>query len=555
MATPVKFGAEFLVNTTLNADQVSPAVTGLTNGRFVVTWSDTSGNAPDIGSLATRAQIFNADGSRFGAEFVVNTTSNDAQYLPQITALSNGRFAVTFQDFSQLTTGDPASADVRVQVFSANGSKVGPEFVAPATAIGVQSEPVIAGLNNGRYVVAWTDSSHTGGDTSSDAIRSQVFNADGTRFGIERLVNTTTLGQQLDPTVTALAGGDYVVAWTSLGSDADGQSLRSINAQLFQANGTAVGGEYVGNTVAGFNVGQSEPAITGLNNGSYVLTWTNISGFDTNITGQMFNANGTTSGGVFTVNTTTANGQADATITALKGGGFVVAWVDYGPFDGTRFNPEIHAQAYRANGTLSGTEFLVNTDTTSIQRAPAVTSLADGRFVVSWEDLSGNLGDADFAVHAQIFDPRAAAVNLIGTKLADDLIGTRFGDTMAGRAGNDTLAGGAGNDVITGGIGADLMAGNAGADVFIFATAAEAGSLALHDRVSDFTHLSDRLDLAAIQAGQVFIGATGFGNVAGELRYDVASGLLSGDLDGDGAADYVIELTNHAAITAGDLIL
>ena len=555
MATPVKFGAEFLVNTTLNADQVSPAVTGLTNGRFVVTWSDTSGNAPDIGSLATRAQIFNADGSRFGAEFVVNTTSNDAQYLPQITALSNGRFAVTFQDFSQLTTGDPASADVRVQVFSASGSKIGAEFVAPATAIGVQSEPVIAGLNNGRYVVAWTDSSHTGGDTSSDAIRSQVFNADGTRFGIERLVNTTTLGQQLDPTVTALAGGDYVVAWTSLGSDADGQSLRSINAQLFQANGTAVGGEYVGNTVAGFNVGQSEPAITGLNNGSYVLTWTNISGFDTNITGQMFNANGTTSGGVFTVNTTTANGQADATITALKGGGFVVAWVDYGPFDGTRFNPEIHAQAYRANGTLSGTEFLVNTDTTSIQRAPAVTSLADGRFVVSWEDLSGNLGDADFAVHAQIFDPRAAAVNLIGTKLADDLIGTRFGDTMAGRAGNDTLAGGAGNDVITGGIGADLMAGNAGADVFIFATAAEAGSLALHDRVSDFTHLSDRLDLAAIQAGQVFIGATGFGNVAGELRYDVASGLLSGDLNGDGAADYVIELTNHAAITAGDLIL
>ena len=555
MATPVKFGTEFLVNTTVNGDAFSPAIAGLTNGRFVATWSDSSGNAPDTGSLATRAQIFNADGSKFGAEFVVNTTSNDAQDLPQITALSNGRFAVTFQDFSQLTTGDPASADVRVQVFSANGSKVGPEFVAPATAIGVQSEPVIAGLNNGRYVVAWTDSSHTGGDTSSDAIRSQVFNADGTRFGIERLVNTTTLGQQLDPTVTALAGGDYVVAWTSLGSDADGQSLRSINAQLFQANGTAVGGEYVGNTVAGFNVGQSEPAITGLNNGSYVLTWTNISGFDTNITGQMFNANGTTSGAVFAVNATTANGQADATITALKGGGFVVAWVDYGPFDGTRFNPEIRAQAYRANGTLSGTEFLVNTVTTGVQRAPAITSLADGRFVVSWEDQSGSLGAAGFAVHAQIFDPRTAAVNLIGTKLADDLIGTRFGDTIAGRAGNDTLAGGAGNDVITGGTGVDRMAGGGGADVFVFATAAEAGTLALHDTISDFTHLSDRLDLSAIQAGQAFIGAAGFSNLAGQVRYDVASGLLTGDLNGDGVADYAIELTNHAAITGADLIL
>ena len=432
--------------------------------------------------------------------------------------ISNGRFAVTFQDFSQLTTGDPASADVRVQVFSANGTKVGAEFVAPTTTIGVQTEPVIAGLNLGRYVVVWTDSSHTGGDTSSDAIRSQVFNADGTRFGIERLVNTTTLGQQLDPTVTALANGDYVVAWTSLSSDVHGIPVRSINAQLFQADGTAVGGEYVGNTVAGFNVGQSEPAITGLNNGSYVLTWTNISGFDTNITGQMFNANGTTSGAVFTVNTTTANSQADATITALAGGGFVVAWVDYGPFDGTRFNPEIHAQAYRANGTLSGTEFLVNTVTTLLQRAPAVTGLADGRFVVSWEDQSGTLGAAGFAVHAQIFDPRTAAVHLIGTKFADDLIGTRFGDTIAGRAGNDTLAGGAGTDVITGGTGNDRMAGGTGADVFVFATAAEAGNFALHDRISDFTAGSDRLDLAAIQAGQTFIGAAAFGDVAGQVR-------------------------------------
>ena len=555
MATPTKWGVEFLVNTTTNGDQYTPASTGLSNGRFVVTYSDSSGNAPDIGSLATRAQIFNADGTKFGAEFTVNTTSIDSQYIPEITALSGGGFAITFQDFSLLNTGNPDSADIRVQVFSANGTKVGAEFVAPATTIGVQSEPVIAGLNLGRYVVVWTDSSHTGGDTSSDAIRSQVFNADGTRFGIERLVNTTTLGQQIEPTVTALANGDYVVAWTSLGSDPNGQPLRSVNAQLFQANGTPLGGEYVGNTVAGFSAGQSEPDIAGLAGGRYVLTWTNISGFDTNITGQMFNANGTTLGAGFTVNTTTANSQADCTITDLADGGFVVAWVDYGPATATGFNPEIRAQAYHANGTLNGAEFLVNTDTTSIQRAPAVTGLADGRFVVTWEDLSGSLGDGGFAVHAQIFDPREAAINLTGTAGSDSFVGTRFNDTLSGLQGNDVLKGGAGNDHITGGLGRDVLTGGFGADVFVYVNAAQAGVGAARDRITDFTAGVDHLDFSAFMAGGNFIGSAAFSAGGGpQVRFTPANGLVQGDVTGDGVADFSIRLDGAPLVTASDFL-
>lgn len=115
--------------------------------------------------------------------------------------------------------------------------------------------------------------------------------------------------------------------------------------------------------------------------------------------------------------------------------------------------------------------------------------------------------------------------------------------------------GGQGNDQLFGGSGNDRLSGGGGADVFVFATAAEAGTLALHDTISDFTHLSDRLDLSAIQVGQVFIGAAGFSNVAGQVRYNIASGRLTGDPNGDGVADYAIELTNNAAITGADLIL
>ena len=104
MATPIKWGREFLVNTTTNSDQTNPSITALTNGRFVVTFWDASGNGPDLSGVNTRAQIFNADGSKFGAEFLVNTVRDFNQYDAQVTALSDGRFAATYVDFSQLNT-------------------------------------------------------------------------------------------------------------------------------------------------------------------------------------------------------------------------------------------------------------------------------------------------------------------------------------------------------------------------------------------------------------------------------------------------------------------
>ena len=162
--------------------------------------------------------------------------------------------------------------------------------------------------------------------------------------------------------------------------------------------------------------------------------------------------------------------------------------------------------------------------------------------------MSGGLGNDTLA-------GASGADLLTGGKGADLLFGGAGNDTLLGGSGGDRLLGGGGNDVLNGGAAADRMAGGTGADVFVFSTAAEAGTVATHDRISDFTAGSDHLDLAAIQPGQTFIGATAFGNVAGQVRYDVASGLLTGDLNGNGVADYAIELTNHSAITGADLIL
>ncbi len=149
----------------------------------------------------------------FGTEFLINTTTTNSQSEPTITALADGRFVVAWTD-GGASGGDTSSDAVRAQVFNADGSKSGAEFLVNTTTTNGQSEPTITALADGRFVVAWTDGSASGGDTSGCAVRAQVFNADGSTSGAEFLVNTTTTSGQFEPTITALADGRFVVAWT-----------------------------------------------------------------------------------------------------------------------------------------------------------------------------------------------------------------------------------------------------------------------------------------------------------------------------------------------------
>ena len=83
---------------------MTPQITALSNGGFVVTWRDNSlgvgGATGDSSSSAVKAQVFAADGTRVGSELLVNTATANDQDDPQITALANGGFVVTWEDGS-----------------------------------------------------------------------------------------------------------------------------------------------------------------------------------------------------------------------------------------------------------------------------------------------------------------------------------------------------------------------------------------------------------------------------------------------------------------------
>ncbi|WP_338112469.1 M10 family metallopeptidase [Sphingomicrobium nitratireducens] len=143
--------------------------------------------------------------------------------------------------------------------------------------------------------------------------------------------------------------------------------------------------------------------------------------------------------------------------------------------------------------------------------------------------------------------------NAIGGQARDGILGNEANNFLDGQAGDDVIFGYGGDDTIVGGLGADEMTGGAGSDTFVFDDPDAPGIV---DIITDFSG-EDFIDLSGLgddSLGELaFIGDAGFSNTAGEVQY--LNGMLSVDLDGDGAADVQIQLTNMPTLDEAQLIL
>jgi Ca2+-binding RTX toxin-like protein len=112
----------------------------------------------------------------------------------------------------------------------------------------------------------------------------------------------------------------------------------------------------------------------------------------------------------------------------------------------------------------------------------------------------------------------------------------------------------------------DFLTGGAGADIFVFEKGDTGKTPDTADVIVDFTAGVDKIDLSAIDANAktlgvdnafVFIGANAFHKVAGELRYEVAGSdvNVSGDWNGDGHADFMIQVKGVTSLSGSDFIL
>ena len=135
----------------------------------------------------------------------------------------------------------------------------------------------------------------------------------------------------------------------------------------------------------------------------------------------------------------------------------------------------------------------------------------------------------------------------------NDTIDSGRGDdeVFAGR-GQDFVKGSFGADILSGGTGRDTLVGGGGADFFLFASVAEAGIGRTRDVIRDFAVETDLIDLGDIFTdGAIFVGDTAFSGNQAEVRYQASTGVLEGDVNSDGAADFQIKFLGSPDL-AGD---
>jgi Ca2+-binding RTX toxin-like protein len=139
--------------------------------------------------------------------------------------------------------------------------------------------------------------------------------------------------------------------------------------------------------------------------------------------------------------------------------------------------------------------------------------------------------------------------------------GTSGADLLVGSSSNDSIYGGAGNDTIIGAGSGDHLVGGDGADLFVFKATTDSPTTN-PDVIADFNEgEGDKIDLSAMDAkvGGVddpFTIVKYFTHHAGELTlaYNVDHVEIRGDVNGDGVADFQINVNMGKMLSSGDFV-
>jgi Ca2+-binding RTX toxin-like protein len=222
---------EFRVNEAhVPGSQYEPALASLSNGNFIVTWRDSDGGSHDDGtgtgsSNDVWARIFYDDGTEVVGEFRLNSYTSSSQYEPDVTALKEVGFVVTWRDDSGHDGG--SGSDIRAQVHSNDGTVILPEFMVNTYTSGSQYQPTVAALDDGGFVISWTSQYQDGSNTG---VYSQRFDANGTALSTIRLTGgsgddiVTFVDAQEEMLVDLGVGNDTL----SLGDKADSVRVKSV---------------------------------------------------------------------------------------------------------------------------------------------------------------------------------------------------------------------------------------------------------------------------------------------------------------------------------------
>ncbi|MFI5013585.1 MAG: FG-GAP repeat domain-containing protein [Hyphomicrobiales bacterium] len=197
-------------------------VAALPNGQFVITY----GNFVSGGN-AVFAQIYNSDGTPFGSRISVNdgAANTGGNIYPHVATLTDGRFVVSWYD----TSGDANNNLTEVRVFNASGTPATGVFAIPGSSEAGAFANDVTALSDVSFAVDWNTGSGIHGQVltvpeSPNGPTNPDFNGDGKAdilwqkddghvwqwlMNASQVVGSNDLGNGGNPAWHVVATGDF----------------------------------------------------------------------------------------------------------------------------------------------------------------------------------------------------------------------------------------------------------------------------------------------------------------------------------------------------------
>jgi hypothetical protein len=375
-------GDDYRIAGALPGDQTHPHLAINSTGGLLV-WQD---NDTDGDGLGIRALPLNGALLGAGDPFRVNGAGAGDQEKPQVALLKNGGAVVVWQG------GRLGFQKIFARFLDAGGAFTTADIQVNTYTNEFQIDGSVACLEDGNVVVVWGS---YGQDGSHQGVYGQRLSPAGEKLGAEFRVNQFAGNNQRNPSVAALAGGSFVVAWVSelqrSGSSVD------IYARLFNAAGSPAGGEFAVNpTGAKLCANPAVAASPRDGGGGFAVVWSrrdgafrvaagqvtadarSQNGWD--VFGRLYDAAGAPASAAVQLNTHSYGDQFSPRVSNF-GRTFLTVWVSLGQ-DGSREG--VFGQFLDGSGALAGVEFRVNTTTISRQFQPALAADGANQFLVAW---------------------------------------------------------------------------------------------------------------------------------------------------------------------------
>ncbi len=213
-----------------------------------------------------------------------HTGETNVQTNPSITELPATGFLVTWTD--NLTAGFGNGTDIRGQLYSQLGVAIGTEFDIAHNDNRVLSYSSSAGLQNGDFVVAWTQDD----DPSSavdDNVYARIFTSPG-NGGTPFLLDSDTAVAQQDVALAAYGTDQFVAVWTQN----EGGGHIAIDARIFNSDGTPASTVFTVTSARDLPAGHASVAVlqevspgssSEIGTARIVVTWKDASGIKSQI--------------------------------------------------------------------------------------------------------------------------------------------------------------------------------------------------------------------------------------------------------------------------------